>query len=610
MRTSRIGITITISLSLLALSAQAQTPTFTAASVLNAASMASGPIAPGMVAAITGSNLGDATFGGNCMNVTPLPATCNAVSVLVNGAPAPKLFDSASEVTFQVPSNISGSTATIQVTLTLSGHSLSSAVVTVPVAPTAPGLFSVTGLGTGTGYYLDTSGLVAEYSQPVLPGDTVVLFATGFGVTTPAVATGTLAPNAGASAAATVTMTVNNQAVTPSYSGLEPGNQSGAVIGYDEVVFKVPSTLTVPAGSKTVSFPVVVTVGGVASPPVNVIVAAPVPSITSVSPSPVLPSNCAQVMTFTGTAFQNGLTLELESPAKQKTTVPASDITFISSTQFTAVITFGMTGGTWSALVTNPDGTATSVFAFTESSTVPTPVITSVVTTYGNEASQSPQIAQNTWIEVHGTNLSQVTTSWSTLPASAFATSLPTALGCVSATVDNIAAAVYYVSPTQINILAPLNSATGTVPVQVNTPYGETAIKTVTELQSSPAFLVLDTAGHVAALHLDYSYLGPASFGASFTPAKAGETVLLYATGFGQTNPPITNQLTGLGALPALPTVTIGNLPATVSYAGISAAGLYQFTVIVPASAPSGDLALLASYNGGSTQSNTVITVQ
>jgi uncharacterized protein (TIGR03437 family) len=608
LRTSLIGITIAFSL--FAFSAQAQTPTFTAASVLNAASMVSGPLAPGMVAAITGSNLGDATFGGNCINVTPVPATCTAVSVLVNGAPAGKLFDSASEVTFQVPFTISGATATLQVTSTLSGHSLSSAVVTVPVAPTAPGLFSVTGLGSGTGYYLDTSGLIAEYSQAVQPGDTVVLFATGFGATNPAVATGALAPNGGAAAAATVTMTINNQSVSPIYAGLEKGNQSGAVIGYDEVVFTVPSTLTPPAGSKTASFPVVVTVGGVASQSVNVIVAAPAVSITSISPSPVPLSANPQTVTFYGAGFESGLTLGIQSPSFQTSTVSGSNITVISSTQFTAQITVG-TAGSWGAEVNNPDGTESDVFNFTASGTGPTPTITSVVTTYGNELSQSPQIAQNAWIEVHGANLSQVTAPWSTLPASDFTTSLPTTLGGVSATVDGKPAAVSYVSPTQVNILAPLDSATGSVPVQLNTPYGQTAIWTVTEQQTSPAFLVLDTAGHVAALHLlNYAYLGPASLGASFTPAAPGETVLLYATGFGQTNPPIANQLTGLGALATLPTVTIGNLPATVSYAGISAAGLYQFNVMVPTSAPAGDLPLLAMYNGSSTQSSVVITVQ
>jgi uncharacterized protein (TIGR03437 family) len=59
-----------------------------------------------------------------------------------------------------------------------------------------------------------------------------------------------------------------------------------------------------------------------------------------------------------------------------------------------------------------------------------------------------------------------------------------------------------------------------------------------------------------------------------------------------------------------LPSVTIGNLPATVSFAGLSAAGLYQFNVVVPTSAPNGDNLLVATYNGSSTQSKVYLTVQ
>jgi uncharacterized protein (TIGR03437 family) len=56
--------------------------------------------------------------------------------------------------------------------------------------------------------------------------------------------------------------------------------------------------------------------------------------------------------------------------------------------------------------------------------------------------------------------------------------------------------------------------------------------------------------------------------------------------------------------------VTIGNLPATVSFAGLVGPGLYQLNLTVPASAPAGDLPIIASYNGVTTQSTAVITVQ
>jgi uncharacterized protein (TIGR03437 family) len=610
LRKSLFGITI--SFSLLALSAQAQTPTFTAATVLNDASMVSGPIAPGMVVAITGSNLGDTFATHNCSSTNPVPNICVGTSVLVNGAAAPVLTSGAAEVTFQVPFNLSGGTATIQVTSNQSGSTLSSAVVTVPVAPTAPGLFSN---AAGTGYYFDTSvsGLTPTPSAPVNIGDTVALYGTGFGVTNPAVATGVPGPAGGAMATATVTLTINNQSVPVTFGGLGSGT-----LGWDEVIFTVPSTLTVPIGNVTASFPMVVTVGGVASQAVNLIVNAPGLSLTKISPSPVPLSANPQTVTFTGTGFQAGLTLKLEAPGSTVvTTVPSANITIVSSTQFTAQITVGTTAGTWSAIVTDTNGDDSNIFTFLASGTGPTgPTITSIVTT----SSGAPEISQNAWIEVHGANLAQITTTWSN---SSFLTGLPTTLGGVTATVDGLPAAIFYVSSTQVNILAPLDVATGMVAVQLNTPLGQTPVATVNEVPTAPAFLVVDTGGHVAAQHFpSYDLLGPASLdqpGYNFTPAVPGENVIIYTTGFGQTSPPFTNQLINTGfpnadpfpiSLGTLPQVTIGNLPATVSFAGLAGPGLYQINLTIPPSAPAGDLPILATYNGSSTQSNAVITVQ
>ncbi|HUB80364.1 MAG TPA: hypothetical protein VMB03_16285 [Bryobacteraceae bacterium] len=617
MRKTFIGSAILFSV--LALVAQAQTPTFTAASVQNYASMAAGPIAPGMVVAITGSNLGDPNFPGNCITTVPVPVTCTAVSVLVNGSSVPKIFDSASEVTFQAPFNLSGSTATVQVTSTLSGHSLSSATVTVPVAAISPGVFSAGGTGSGTGYYLDSTGLFAMYSKPVQPGDAIVLFGTGFGATNPAVATGALAGSSGAAAAAPVTLTINNQSVQVTYAGLEPGSQTGAVIGYDEVTFTVPSNLTVPAGQTQASFPMVVTVGGMASNTVNLLVAAAPLSIASISPDPIGVSASPQTVTVNGTGFDQNVTLTIEGPPPSTQKSQASNITFINSTQFTAQITVS-TAGTWSAVVDDA-GSESSVFSFTASTSVSPngPTISKIVTTWGNQPSSALEISQNAWVEVHGTNLAPAGTSttWSQVGWD-FSKGLPTSVANVSATVDNKPAAVYYVSPTQVNILSPLDSATGSVSVQLSTPNGTTSMTATTEVQASPAFLVFDVAGHVAAEHVpSLSLLGPTSLdapGYTFTPASPGESITIYGTGFGQTNPAFTNQLSNLGPyplnLPGLPSITIGNLPATVSFAGLIGPGLYQINLTVPSSAPSGDLPIVAMYNGASTQSTAVITVQ
>jgi uncharacterized protein (TIGR03437 family) len=87
--------------------------------------------------------------------------------------------------------------------------------------------------------------------------------------------------------------------------------------------------------------------------------------------------------------------------------------------------------------------------------------------------------------------------------------------------------------------------------------------------------------------------------------------VVLYANGFGPTSVPVVaGASTQSGTLSPLPVVTIGNDPANVVFAGLVSPGLYQINVIIPANTPSGDIPLSATYNGATTQSGIVITVQ
>jgi uncharacterized protein (TIGR03437 family) len=95
------------------------------------------------------------------------------------------------------------------------------------------------------------------------------------------------------------------------------------------------------------------------------------------------------------------------------------------------------------------------------------------------------------------------------------------------------------------------------------------------------------------------------------SPAKPGEPIVLYANGFGQTSPPVVlGSESQTGSLPSLPLVQIGGAAATVQFAGLVLPGLYQLNVIVPASAPDGDNAVVATFNGVTTQSGTVLTIQ
>ncbi len=99
--------------------------------------------------------------------------------------------------------------------------------------------------------------------------------------------------------------------------------------------------------------------------------------------------------------------------------------------------------------------------------------------------------------------------------------------------------------------------------------------------------------------------------GVSASPARPGEIVLLYATGFGPTTPdlPSGQVITAPAPLANPVTVWIGGRLAEVQWAGISAPGLWQLNVTVPVGLPDGDHAVVAEVGGVRTQGEVSITV-
>lgn len=59
-----------------------------------------------------------------------------------------------------------------------------------------------------------------------------------------------------------------------------------------------------------------------------------------------------------------------------------------------------------------------------------------------------------------------------------------------------------------------------------------------------------------------------------------------------------------------MPVVKIGGVSAAVGFAGLTAAGEYQFNVTRAASAADGDNTITATYGGMPTQAGALITVQ
>ncbi len=148
--------------------------------VWNAASGARSPLAPGLIVVITGSGLGPAA--GVAAGGTPIPKELAGVRVLFDGAPAPVLYASETQVNAVAPYALEGRT---RAELTLEYRGVRSAPVSLEVAPAAPGLFTLDSSGQGQGAILNQDYSVNGPSNPAARNSIVILYATGEGQTEP-----------------------------------------------------------------------------------------------------------------------------------------------------------------------------------------------------------------------------------------------------------------------------------------------------------------------------------------------------------------------------------------------------------------------------------------
>ncbi len=237
-----------------------------------------------------------------------------------------------------------------------------------------------------------------------------------------------------------------------------------------------------------------------------------------------------------------------------------------------------------------------------------TPTITLVANAEGGVAT----IAPNSWMEIKGSNLGPAgdTRIWQS--PDFVNNQLPTSLDGVGVTVNGVPAFVYYISPTQVNILTPPNALSGSVPVKVSSNGVVSASFMVQAQAVAPSFFVFGAGPYIAATHANGSYLGPTSlYPGLTTPAQPGETITMYANGFGSTSTSVVSgSETQSGTLSPMPVITIGGVAAIVTFAGLVAPGEFQFNVVVPPSLANGDHPTMAIYNGLTTQAGTLITVQ
>ncbi len=229
-----------------------------------------------------------------------------------------------------------------------------------------------------------------------------------------------------------------------------------------------------------------------------------------------------------------------------------------------------------------------------------------------NSASGTPgPYAPNTFVTIYGQNLAYTTAALSLSDIANSGGRLPVVLAGVTVEINNVPANIYYVSPTQVNLLIPTSLAAGPAMLQlVVNGLGGPAIPIMLQ-NAAPGFFQTD-ATTVLGIHLNGSTISAA------LPAKAGEIVVLFASGLGPTNPAAIPDQIPQTAASITPMSSFSMLingvavsPQQILYAGVvpTFAGLFQVNVQLPGNTP-GNPQIQIGYAGTLSAGGRVLPVQ
>jgi len=230
-------------------------PTIGVHSIVNAATILAGSVAPGEVVTIFGSNLGsDQLLASQPTRFGRVGTMLGQTRVLFDGAPAPLLFVSANQLNTVTPYAIAGRKNT-QVVVERNGQ-LSEAL-TIPVAESTSGLFTADASGQGQGAILNADRSLNSASNPAAKGSIVELYGTGAGQTNPAGDDGQLAGDILPKPVLPVSVTIDGKNAQVLNVSAAPGSVAG--------VIQVDARL--PDGIRSGRVPVVLRIGDSLSRP-------------------------------------------------------------------------------------------------------------------------------------------------------------------------------------------------------------------------------------------------------------------------------------------------------------------------------------------------------
>ena len=223
-------------------------PFFTRQSIANAAGFSAGLVPQGGLASIFCSGLTGVSGVVEGAGY-PLLTELAGVQVKIDGIPAPlwSISDAnGQQINLQVPFEAGQQGSPLDVEISQNG--LTAWIPQVDTRSTAPGLFaSPDGYGA-IQHAADYSPVTPE--SPAQPGEIVILYGTGLGLVTPAVASGTPAPQAVSVTNLTPTVTIGGLAANVLFSGLAP-----SLVGVYQLNVQVPPNASSGDREVVVSFP-------------------------------------------------------------------------------------------------------------------------------------------------------------------------------------------------------------------------------------------------------------------------------------------------------------------------------------------------------------------
>jgi uncharacterized protein (TIGR03437 family) len=225
---------------------------------VNAASGIAGGVSPGEVLTIRGYSVGAAAVSGLRLDgAGAVVSNLNGLQVTFDGKAAPLLYTSANQTNLIVPYEVAGKTSTVmQAVYATAGGTLQTTAWVLPIAASAPGIFTIDATGTGPGAVVNQDGSVNSAGNPAARGSVISIYATGEGQTVPAGVTGSVTLSNPKAPVLPVTVAIGGIGATVQYAGSAPGEVAG--------VLQVNAVVPQGVGPSS-AVPVTVSVGGTES---------------------------------------------------------------------------------------------------------------------------------------------------------------------------------------------------------------------------------------------------------------------------------------------------------------------------------------------------------